>query len=93
MGNMVTLSQKIRIDLNSHNQKVFNKYVGYSRYIWNKALIKNNEMYRTYRELRDHSTLSKQELKEYYPNANNLYKSIDHEYWENQYHCRVKKIQ
>ena len=60
---MVTLSQKMRIDLSSHNQKVFNKYVGYSRYIWNKALIKNNEMYHIYRELRNNSNLSKKELK------------------------------
>lgn len=90
---MVTLSQKMRIDLSNHNQEVFNKYVGYSRYIWNKALIKNNEMYRVYRELRDNSNLSKKELKEYYPNANNLYKAIDHEDWEKQYHSRIKKIQ
>ena len=90
---MVTLSQKMRIDLSSHNQKVFNKYVGYSRYIWNKALIKNNEMYHIYRELRNNSNLSKKELKKYYPNSNNLYKAMIHEDWENQYHSRIKKIQ
>lgn len=83
----------MRVDLSSHNQKVFQKYVGYARYIWNKALIKNNEMYHTYRELRDQSTLSKQELNKYYPNANNLYKAIEHEDWENQYHSRIKRIQ
>lgn len=90
---MIILSQKMRIDLSPHNQKVFQKYVGYSRYIWNKALIKNNEMYHIYRELRDNSNLSKKELNKYYPNANNLYKAIDHEDWEQLYHSRIKKIQ
>lgn len=90
---MIILSQKMRIVLSPHNQKVFQKYIGYSRYIWNKALIKNNEMYHIYRELRDNSNLSKKELNEYYPNANSLYKAIDHEDWEQLYHSRIKKIQ
>lgn len=77
---MIRLSQKIRIYPTKNDIENFKKYIGYSRYLYNKAIDVQKELWMKYKEekskIKDFDLLSKKEkrsfYKSYYPNASKV---------------------
>ena len=96
---MIRLSQKIRIYPTKNDIENFKKYIGYSRYLYNKAIDVQKELWVKYKEekskIKDFDLLGKKEkrsfYKSYYPNASkvrNRMKRIKSE-WEYDYASRM----
>jgi len=79
---MVILSQRTRIYPTDEDIKNFKKYIGYSRYLYNRAIDVEKELWLEYKEakskIKDFELLDKKEKKEfyklYYPNASKVIK-------------------
>ena len=77
---MVIISQRIRIYPTDEDIENFKKYVGYSRYLYNKAIDVEKELWLEYKEkkskIEDFDLLDKKVKKDfyksYYPNASNV---------------------
>ena len=77
---MVLISQKTRIYPTDEDIENFKKYIGYSRYLYNKAIDIQKELFLEYKEAKskitDFELLDKKEkkafYKSYYPNASNV---------------------
>ena len=77
---MVIISQRTRIYPTDEDIENFKKYIGYSRYLYNKAIDVQKELWLEYKEekskIEDFDLLDKKVKKEfyksYYPNASNV---------------------
>ena len=75
---MIILSQKIRIYLTDKDIENFKKYIGYKRYLYNKAIVVQKELWLRYKEekakYKDFDLLDDKEKKifysKYYPHMN-----------------------
>ena len=76
---MIIISQRTRIYPTDEDIENFKKYIGYSRYLYNKAIDVQKELWLEYKEkkskIEDFDLLDKKAKKEfyktYYPNGKN----------------------
>ena len=96
---MVLISQKMRIYPTDEDIENFKKYIGYSRYLYNRAIDVEKELWSEYKEAKskitDFELLDKKEkkvfYKSYYPNASNVIKRMTRMKleWEYDYASRM----
>ena len=96
---MIIISQRTRIYPTDEDIKNFKKYIGYSRYLYNRAIDVEKELWLEYKEekskITDFELLDKKKKKEfyklYYPNASKVIKVMTRmkSGWEYDYASRM----